>query len=305
MLIIFSRKQKIVRKQSVSQLLLKKYFFLFIIFVVLPCLSGCEKNYSTVVDSTASAPIMKDGSFSVSVVNTDTINIARHPVRNPDDTLTIRGIAQVSIDSSVGRISSTIVGYSVTNINFLSSLTEGMLHDDGLPPDTKANDQVYSGYIEFQVQRVVVGVFSINLWCESTTGYFSNTLLLPLQIVRSNRPPVLSNLVADSLISISGIDQNYIQIIITATDPDGQSDIRMVYFNSYKPNGSPSSGNPFLMYDDGDFSGSSGDSKVGDGLYSLKVGLPTNAGTYRFEFHAVDRSNDTSNTIIKDIVVTN
>jgi hypothetical protein len=250
-------------------------------------------------------PVIEDGRFSVSVVNTDTINITGQFLRSPDDTLTIRGIAQVSLDSSANGMNGSIVGYSVTNINFLSSLTEGTLHDDGLPPDAKANDNVYSGYIEFQIQRVVVGAFSINLWGEGSTGYRSNTLILPLQIIRFNHPPVLSNLVADSLISISGTDQNYIQIIIAVADPDGQTDVRMVYFNSFKPNGSPSSGNPFLMYDDGDFSGPSGDSKSGDGLYSLKVGLPTNAGTYRFEFHAVDRSNDTSNTIIKNIVVIN
>jgi hypothetical protein len=292
-----------VRKQSVRRLLLKNNFFIIIILLI--CISGCEKKYGAVIDSPGSAPTIKGGSFSISVVNTDTINITGQTLRSPEDTLTIRGIAQVSIDSSAGGMNIANVGYSVTNIDFLSSLTEGTLHDDGLPPDAKANDNIYSGYIEFQVQRVFVGTFSVNLWSESTGGYLSNTVILPLQIVRLNHPPVLSNLLADSLISISGIDQKFIQITITATDPDGQSDIRMVYFDSFKPNGSPASGNPFLMYDDGDFSGVSGDSKAGDGIYSLKVGLPTITGTYRFEFHAVDRSNDTSNSIIKNIVVTN
>ncbi len=230
--------------------------------------------------------------------------MAGQTVRNPGDTLTIKGIAKVRIDSSYSGKEISSIQYSVTNINFSSPLTAGTLHDDGVPPDEVASDNIYSAYIEFQIQRVMVGNFSINLWGESTTGYNTNLIILPLQIVRLDHPPVLSNLVMDSLISISSIDQTYLQIVIEATDPDGQSDIRMVYFNSFKPDGSAAGGNPFLMYDDGDFV-DHGDYAAGDSLYSLKIGLPTSAGTYRFEFHAIDQLNESSNTIIKNVVVTN
>ena len=295
-----------LRKQSVRQLLIKTNFSLFVIILILVCFSGCDKNYNNVIDSVGSAPIISGASFSLSIVNTDLINIPGETVRSPDDTITIQGIATVKLDSSVNVRALSAIGYSVTNYNFWSPLAQGTLHDDGVPPDTKANDNIYSGYIEFQIQRVVVGTFSINLWGEGTTGYNSNTIILPLQIVRSNHPPVLSNLSMDSLISISGsIDQNYLQIVIEATDPDGLSDIRIVYFDSFKPDGSPASGNPFLMYDDGNFNGVSGDYSAGDGYFSLKVGKPTSTGTYQFEFHAVDRSNNTSNTVIKNVVVTN
>ena len=286
-----------------SQFLRKNYFLVLVIFFILISTIGCEKNYTTVIDSAGGAPLIQNANFSVSVVNTDTINLAGHPVRSPEDTVTIRGIAQVRIDSSAGAMNISLVGYSV--LDFSSSLTEGTLHDDGIPPDRNAHDNIYSGYIDFQIQRVFVGILSINLWGESMTGYRSNTSVLPLQVIRLNHPPVLSNLIVDSLISIKGINQKFFPIIIKATDPDGQSDIRIVYFNSYKPNGSPASGNPFLMYDNGDYNGTSGDFTADDGYYSLRVGLPTAAGTYRFEFFAVDRSNDTSNTFIKNIVVTN
>jgi hypothetical protein len=287
----------------VSQHLLKFFFFVFTIFFILFCTSGCEKNYSTLVDTASGVPFIRNASFSVSVVNTDTINLAGHPLRSPDDTVTIRGIAQVKIDSSANGANISFARYSV--FDFSSSLTEGTLHDDGIPPDINAHDNIYSGDVEFQIQRVFVGTLSINLWSESTAGYRSNTSVLPLQIIRINHPPVLSNLVVDSLISIKGINQKFFPIVIKAADPDGQSDVRIVYFNSYKPNGSPALGNPFLMYDDGNINGTSGDYAAGDEFYSLRVGLPTAAGTYRFEFFAVDRSNDTSNAFIKNIVVTN
>jgi len=38
---------------------------------------------------------------------------------------------------------------------------------------------------------------------------------------------------------------------VRANDPDGFNDVTRVIFNSYKPDGSASGGNPFTMYDDG------------------------------------------------------
>jgi len=90
-----------------------------------------------------------------------------------------------------------------------------------------------------------------------------------------------------------------VKLSIKATDPDGQSDIQKVFFNSYRPDGSPSTGNPFQMFDDGNFNGQSGDSEAGDGIYSLTVQLPTTTqrGTYRFVFQATDRSGAQSNEV--------
>jgi hypothetical protein len=287
----------------VRQLLFKNKFSIAVIILLF--VTGCEKINNTLVDSVGSAPLLLYASFSNSIINTDTINVAGHSLRSPDDTLIIRGVAKVKIDSSTKGTNTSFVGYSITNFNFSSSLTDGTLHDDGVFPDLKANDGVFSGDIEFQIQRATIGTFSLNVWSESTTGYKSNTFMLPIQIIRLNRPPVLSHLIMDSLISLKDLNQKYLQIIITANDPDGQKDVRMVYFNTFKPDGSPSSGNPFYLYDDGAANGASGDLLAGDGNYSLKVGLPSAVGIYRFEFHAVDRSNDTSNVIIKNIVVTN
>ena len=292
--------------------LLFEYKFSFVVIILLSIL-GCEKNNNTIIDSVGYAPVVIDASFSNPIINTDTINIAGHTVRGPHDTLAIRGIAKVNIDSSVDVMNISIVGYSVTNSDFSSSLTEGALHDDGIFPDVKANDRIFSGYIEFQIQRSFVGTVLINLWSESTVGYRSNTFILPLQIVRLNHPPVLSNLQAPDTIILTGQRQQLLLLTVKAIDPDGESDIVKVYFNSFKPNGVAASGNPFLMYDDGSKNiiyapdVSSGDAFKGDNVYSLAVIInPTDAlGIYRFEFHAVDRSNDSSNVIIKNIMVTN
>jgi hypothetical protein len=109
----------------------------------------------------------------------------------------------------------------------------------------------------------------------------------------------------DSLVYVSDKDQ-FLQLNIKASDPDGQSDILKVFFNSFKPDGSPSIGNPFQLYDDGNEE-LNGDMIAGDGIYGLIIKLPANTtiGIYRFEFHAIDRSLDTSNVIIKNLVIAN
>ena len=267
-----------------SQLLLNNNFYLFLVLLILFCIAGCEKNYSTVIDSTASAPVIKDGSFSVSVINTDTINLAGHPVRSPDDTVTIRGIAQARIDSSFNGTNVSLVGYSVINTNYSSSLTEGTLHDDGIFPDTKAHDNVYSGYVEFKIQRVFVGSFSISLWSESSAGYLSNTFILPIQIVRLNHPPVLSDLIAPDTINLAIV--NAFEISVKVIDTDGQNDIKTV--SRFTP-----SGKVLPLH------------ASNDSLYEETVSLtpPPDLGSYLFRFRAADRSNDSSNVLTHTIVV--
>lgn len=270
--------------------------------ILLVFFQGCEKKFNTVIDSTGSAPILSNAILSPSPINTDTINIGT--VRKPDDLLTIRIIASVHVvhPSSVPEVET--IKFSVTDAQSTLSITDGELRNNGLDPDISSTDSIYSGYIEFQIQRVFVGTYIVTFWYEDNSGNRSNAILQPIQIARTNHPPVLSNLIADSLVSLSGED-HILQLNITATDSDGQADVLKVYFNSFKPDGSPATGNPFLLYDDGNFN-NHGDSYAGDGIYSLTISLPstTTIGTYRFEFHAVDRSLDSSKVLIHTIQVT-
>jgi hypothetical protein len=130
-------------------------------------------------------------------------------------------------------------------------------------------------------------------------------IYLPLEILRrDNQKPILSDLQIDTLVFI-GNKEDTLQLNITATDLDGKSDIYRVYFNSFlPPNGTPSTKNPFYLYDDGN--PDHHDADEGDGVYSQAIILPpsTTIGTYRFEFHAIDRSLDSSNVITRTIVIT-
>jgi len=80
---------------------------------------------------------------------------------------------------------------------------------------------------------------------------------------------------------------------IEVSDPNGLNDITEVYFNSYKPDGSPSSANPVHMYDDGGTTPGfdSGDEQANDGIYSMTIVITPEVGkgSYLFEFFARDK----------------
>ncbi len=213
------------------------------------------------------------------------------PVRNPDDVLTIslNAYARV-VPGTLTPVSS--VQHIFRNGNGSRILTAGSLLDDGNPPDTQLNDSLFSARVTFQTVRSTVGVMLLELFADDASGYRSNSAILPLEIVRSNQPPVLSNLVAPDTVHTSS--QSTFLVTVRATDPDGQADIRSVTRTT------PSS--LVLQLND---AGQNGDQVPGDGIFSETVALSaaTPAGPYDFRFQALDRSNAGSNVLIHRTVV--
>jgi len=112
---------------------------------------------------------------------------------------------------------------------------------------------------------------------------------------QTNIAPVLSNLVVPDT-AIMGVDTT-IFVSVDVHDDNGLNDVEIVFFNSFLPDSTPSSGNPFITFDDG----TNGDLIAGDGTYSLIVQLPSSGvalGIYRWEFQARDRGGKSSNIII-------
>ena len=121
-----------------------------------------------------------------------------------------------------------------------------------------------------------------------------------LERTASNDPPQVLSVSAPDTVSKSG-ETNFL-ITAEVTDPQGLQDITQVVLNSFKPDGSPSVGNPFFLRDDG----IGGDVMADDGTYSIRVGFDQSntSGTYRFEIHAKDKTGAVSNTVIHLITLT-
>ena len=120
-----------------------------------------------------------------------------------------------------------------------------------------------------------------------------------LERVAANDPPQVLAVTAPDTISRSGA--NTFLLTAQVTDPDGLSDIAEVTMNSFLPGGTPSSGNPFFLRDDG----IGGDMTENDGIYSstFTIGQSNATGIYRFDIQAKDKAGQLSNIVSHSITV--
>lgn len=266
-----------------SQLLSTKN--ISIILLALICFSGiaCEKTDSTIIDTNGYAPAISNPTFSFSRINTDTINI--DTIRSPFDILTIRGIATIRVYHQQGSDAIKSVSCSFYTNSLDTPIKNNLLNDKGEAPDEIPNDSIYSGYAEFQIFRNYVGQIWVKFVASSITNDQSSACFLPLEIVRLNKPPIISNLLAPD--TVYPLQEDQFDIFLKVIDPDGQNDIKAVL--RFTPSGKILNLYPTQV----------------DSIYSEFVSLepPPPAGSYTFRFVAVDRSNDSSNFIYKTIVV--
>jgi hypothetical protein len=176
-----------------------------------------------------------------------------------------------------------------------------VLHDDGTAPDARGGDSVFSARLQFTVALMDAGTLRIRFVARSTEGLESNTIEEPLFISRRNSTPRLSNLSAPDSVTLPIGESTLIRMSVVASDSDGLSDIREVYFRSLD------SSNPlkrFPLLDDGN-SSNDGDSAAGDGIFTILIQLDpsTTRKTYRFAFQATDAVGDTSATILHLLTV--
>lgn len=281
---------------------LRSYYWLGVAITAALSLPSCEPGPSGVIDSQKIPPILTLLRLNTSSVNTDTILV--QGLRKPTDLLTIRIPATVRVARIPSPSSPFVIEYQIQDPNGRATGETGAFLDNGLTPDSSTGDSLYSAIITFSTVRSAVGRYSVRVTGHGSDDMVSPALIAPVQLIRLNQPPMLSNLIADSTVILAATTQ-ILDLRITATDPDGASDIQKVFFNSFRPDGSASGGNPFTMYDDGNASGISSDQIAGDGIYSLRIQIaPTaTAGVYRFEFQAVDRSSDSSTVLIHRITV--
>ena len=176
---------------------------------------------------------------------------------------------------------------------------QSFLRDDGSPGDVEAGDSIFSFQGDMRDHMKRRGDYSLRFQAIDKGGLRSYPVVVISYVFLANEPPVLSNLVAPTEVSRSSSPS--VLLAVQVTDPQGLSDVKSVYFNTTKPDGTPSTGNPFSMFDNG----TAGDADAGDGVYSLTIYItPQNdKGNYRFDFLAEDYSGAVSDTLRHIITV--
>ncbi len=162
-------------------------------------------------------------------------------------------------------------------------------------PYTQVSGNIVSGRINTFVQYVHVGVLTFTFTPFDDRGASGNYGEKDLRLFNSKaEAPVIDSVSAPDSLQVSQTDTAKVVLTAYVSDPAGISNIASVYFNVTKPDGNPSSGNPFHMFDDGGASHEGGDVDpvANDGHYTLGIILPpgTPAGKYTFTFYATDRS---------------
>ncbi|MDQ7064128.1 MAG: hypothetical protein Q9P90_07760 [candidate division KSB1 bacterium] len=212
----------------------------------------------------------------------------------------------VQADDPDGLADIAEIQYAVYAPGRATTSIQGQLLDDGNNDDGVAGNGTYGAIFASDAFGVERGVYSIVLRAIDKEGNRSpgRVVIFVVQTRLQNLPPEIVSISVPDTVSRS--QTGPFVITCTVTDPNGLGDIARVYFNSYFPDGTPSSGNPFLMRDDGkkDQNGL-GDAVAGDGVYSLTIGIGNTStlGTFRFEFQAEDKSGQKSEIVVHRITV--
>jgi hypothetical protein len=259
--------------------------YLSLSFLIAVFFISCEKDDSTIID-----PILHFPHVDSAYVTPDIF-----------DTSNVNGLAFAKVTSEEAIISVTATVKDP--VNFERTFT---LRDDGVSPDPTAGDGWYTGTISFAMSCRLVGLYNANFVAQNISNLYSNTFIDNFNVINSNNiKPLLINLVSpDSLQKPSGIGGDTMRgsfLQVQVIDSNGLCDVMETFFNSFKPDGTPSNGNPFRMYDDG----SNCDTIPNDGKYSLCIYIFSNAqvGSYTFKYNARDRTLLLSDTLIHHIYV--
>ena len=266
---------------------------LFSYAVVCSCIIflSCEKDSDSIIESRGSSPLLLAASVSPTTINTDTVSVGAE--QKPDDVLILNVKTYATVIHSEGTSQVAAVTAIIFGASSSSPLAVGKLLNDGIDVDSTKQDNIFSGWVTFEIRRSEVGTYRVEVSAEDYYAFRSNTFIVPLEIIRTNRPPVLSNLQVPSAVSTA--TQTSFLITVQASDPDGLADIKSVTRTT--PSGLT------LQLND---AGVNGDAAAGDGIYSETVSLspPPAPGSYQFRFQAFDRSNTGSNIILHTITIT-
>lgn len=203
-------------------------------------------------------------------------------------------------DSSdaISRVTYQILGPTITQL-----AEEGTLNDNGANGDDLAGDGIYSIKTTTAFANWKFGEYHLIIQAYDTRQKSSESIyvILPWAKTEIGQAPKILAITAPDTIQLPASGDQSLILAASVTDPDDNRDVREVFFNTFKPDGSPSGGNPFKMYDDG----TSGDVTANDYIYSLQIFIAAqnSPGNYRFEFQAKDYSDLISEKVIHIITV--
>lgn len=228
------------------------------------------------------------------------------PLNQPPVILSLQAPAYVSASDTIfvytfDRESDTLsVSATVTmsSGSVVSSAFSKNFTDDGLNGDHAAYDGIFTAILNSTaLQQQQTSEFNCSITPSERGKNSGETIqIIILQNPDNGHPPVISNLVIPDTVYTSMATE--FKITVQVSDPEGFSDIESVTRVNVTL-----SGQPRPLNDDG----LNGDAQAGDGIYTetVSVNPPPALGKYLFRIKALDKSGLESNSLEKEIVITN
>ncbi len=265
------------------------FLILFALIIIFP---SCENSKFDSFDINLNPPFLIEAKLDKYHIDSDTIFVNGQFSQN--DTITITNKIEIKITDKDGLPDISFVRFVLRSPDNRDIFSKEAF-DDGANGDLVAKDGIFTSKFSFKVPRILTGAFTIESSSEDKSRLKSNSLITSFLISRLSQTPVISELIAPDSITLPLSGSKIIPMSITARDPNGQGDIKEVYFRSLD------SSDPlrkFFLLDNGN--PANGDSIAGDGIYSIKIELPSSMTPkpYRFEFEAQDFTGLLSNKIL-------
>lgn len=278
---------------------MKKVYFIVSLLVL--SIVSCEKDYTGILDSSINEyqilSVSPSGNISFNAIDSlITINVT------------------FTTSSKLSEVSCDIFSSENKKLNDsrLKLFDDGNLNISG--DDIKGDNKFANKFplsSSYPIGDYKIYFYVTNLSGEIKQAAQSNFIYDNGQ---DNIPPIISNLVMVDSATSNPIDSVNVDVTfifsVQAEDPNGYSDVSIVYFELFRPDGSivtDGSGNSkFRMSDDGNFL-VYGDKTAFDGIFSFKnkfLDSPTTQrGNWTFDFQAQDRGGLLSNKLTKILKV--
>ncbi len=257
--------------------------------ILIPAISlllynGCDSDVKDIVDPSFVTPYILSLEVTPDTINTDTVGSSSQPSPTGELELTWN----VGIQVHRRGIEPFRIVYSLTSQRLGSIIVQGTI-------DAQDNGDLETFWTNFSFSgafnRSDIGKYLIEVGIQNGDGFVGNSRTAIVELIRTNRPPVILSVTAPDTIQLPEPVGNEPQsttfaVDVIVDDPDGNDDVTSVYFYSYNPAGERGPATFQLR-------------NLGNGLFSdtLSVNSNNTRGTYRFEFRAVDRSSAVSDTV--------
>ena len=158
-----------------------RFLLLITITAALLLLQSCTKRTDAIIDSSGSVPVIAAVSISPDTINTDLIGT--HP--SPNDTLSLSLKLQAKVVDPDGESSISSVSFLILNTHTQSTLAQGLLLDNGITPDSRSNDSLFSASAVISLPRSYIGPLTVVIQGTGTNGLLSSSIITPVTITSS------------------------------------------------------------------------------------------------------------------------